>query len=98
VRNIGVSPDDEAILEATVNMAKRMGHELVAEGVETEAQREYLADKGCQYFQGFLFCRPLPADESKAVFPGSDQALRGQMGGFFAKAFLPCKKRFLWPV
>ncbi len=63
VRNIGVSPDDEAILEATVNMAKRMGHELVAEGVETEAQREYLVDKGCQYFQGFLFCRPLPASE-----------------------------------
>ncbi len=60
VRNIGLSPDDEAILEATVNMAKRMGHELVAEGVETEMQREYLAEKGCQYFQGFLFCRPLP--------------------------------------
>jgi len=67
VRNIGVSPDDEAILEATVNMAKRMGHELIAEGVETEAQREYLADKGCQYFQGFLFCRPLPADEIQGI-------------------------------
>lgn len=67
VRNIGVSPDDEAILEATVNMAKRMGHELVAEGVETEAQREYLADKGCQYFQGFLFCRPLPAAEIQSI-------------------------------
>ena len=61
VKNIGLSPDDEAILDATIDIAKRVGHKIVAEGVETEEQRRYLAAKDCEYFQGFLFCRPLPA-------------------------------------
>ena len=63
VKNIGLSPDDEAILDATIDMAKRVGHEIVAEGVETEEQRIYLAQKGCEYFQGFLFSRPVPGNE-----------------------------------
>lgn len=67
VKNIGLSPDDEAILDATIDIAKRVGHKIVAEGVETEEQRHYLAAKGCEYFQGFLFCRPLPAADIKEI-------------------------------
>jgi len=63
VKNIGLSPDDEAILDATIDMAKRVGHFIVAEGVETEGQRQYLTNKGCDYFQGYLFSRPLPVHE-----------------------------------
>ncbi|MFK8011016.1 MAG: EAL domain-containing protein [Marinicellaceae bacterium] len=63
VRNIGLNPEDEAILDATINIAKRLNRELVAEGVETEQQREYLLDRDCEYFQGFLFSRPLPPHE-----------------------------------
>ncbi len=67
VKNIGLSPDDEAILDATIDMAKRVGHEIVAEGVETEEQRIYLSQKGCEYFQGYLFSRPVPAQEIERI-------------------------------
>ncbi len=67
VKNIGLSPDDEAILDATIDMAKRVGHFIVAEGVETENQRQYLSQKGCDYFQGYLFSRPLPADKIEQI-------------------------------
>lgn len=67
VKNIGLSPDDEAILDATIDMAKRVGHEIVAEGVETEEQRVYLTQKGCEYFQGYLFCRPVTAIEIERI-------------------------------
>ncbi len=67
VKNIGLSPDDEAILDATIDMAKRVGHYIVAEGVETEEQRLYLSQKGCDYFQGYLYCRPVPAKEIERI-------------------------------
>jgi diguanylate cyclase (GGDEF)-like protein len=67
VKNIGLNPEDEAILDATINIAKRLNRKLVAEGVETEEQREYLLDKDCDYFQGFLFSRPLPIDQVEAL-------------------------------
>ncbi|WP_395376455.1 putative bifunctional diguanylate cyclase/phosphodiesterase [Marinicella sp. W31] len=75
VKNIGLSPDDEAIVEATVNMAKRLGHQLVAEGVETEEQRQYLKSRGCEYFQGYLFCRPLPKQEITSILERRRQLL-----------------------
>lgn len=63
VANIGLNPEDEAILDATINIAKRLNRKIIAEGVETEEQREYLLERECEYFQGFLFSRPLPEDE-----------------------------------
>ena len=44
-------------------MAEGMGLEVVAEGVETKEQCEFLVDAGCTQVQGFYFARPLPADE-----------------------------------
>ncbi len=67
VKNIGLNPEDEAILDATINIAKRLNRELVAEGVETEQQREYLLDRECEYFQGYLFSKPLPAEDIEAL-------------------------------
>ncbi|MBL4660271.1 MAG: bifunctional diguanylate cyclase/phosphodiesterase [Alcanivoracaceae bacterium] len=63
VCNIGLNPEDEAILDATIDIAKRLNRQIVAEGVETEEQREYLLERGCDYFQGFLFARPMPEEE-----------------------------------
>ena len=63
VANIGLNPEDEAILDATINIAKRLNRKIIAEGVETEEQREYLLERECEYFQGFLFSRPLPEED-----------------------------------
>jgi diguanylate cyclase (GGDEF)-like protein len=60
VRNIGVDPDDEAIVRATIDMAHRLKRAVVAEGVETEQHMEFLREHGCDELQGYLFCRPLP--------------------------------------
>ncbi len=60
VRNIGVDPDDEAIVRATIDMAHNLGRHVVAEGVEYEEHRDFLCKHGCEELQGYLFCRPLP--------------------------------------
>ncbi|MEO7053048.1 MAG: EAL domain-containing protein [Rhodanobacter sp.] len=59
VRNIGVDPDDEAIVRATIEMAHRLNRAVVAEGVETEQHLQFLRDHRCDELQGYLFCRPL---------------------------------------
>jgi EAL domain-containing protein (putative c-di-GMP-specific phosphodiesterase class I) len=61
VRNIGVDPDDEAIVRATIGMAHNLGRHVVAEGVEIEQHLDFLRAEGCEELQGYLFCRPLPA-------------------------------------
>ena len=63
VRNIADSAHDQAIVEAIVLMAHKLGLMVVAEGVETEAQRKVLAAAGCDYGQGYLFARPMPFSE-----------------------------------
>jgi diguanylate cyclase (GGDEF)-like protein len=60
VRNIGIDPDDEAIVRATIEMAHRLKREVVAEGVEMEQHLQFLRDNHCDELQGYLFCRPLP--------------------------------------
>lgn len=59
VRNIGVDPDDEAIVRATIEMAHRLKRAVVAEGVEIEQHMEFLREHDCDVLQGYLFSRPL---------------------------------------
>ncbi|WP_369929976.1 putative bifunctional diguanylate cyclase/phosphodiesterase [Xanthomonas sp. NCPPB 2632] len=61
VRNIGVDPDDEAIVKATIDVAHQLKRAVVAEGVEIEQHLQFLRSNGCEELQGYLFCRPLPA-------------------------------------
>lgn len=65
VNDIAVDGIDRAIVHASLYLSRALGTETVAEGVETEAQREQLVRMGCQKLQGYLFARPQPAD----VFP-----------------------------
>jgi diguanylate cyclase (GGDEF)-like protein/PAS domain S-box-containing protein len=62
-RNLQPGSDDMALCEAIIVMAHKLGLQVVAEGVETEAQRDLLLAAGCDYAQGYLFSRPLPPEE-----------------------------------
>jgi diguanylate cyclase (GGDEF)-like protein/PAS domain S-box-containing protein len=62
VRNMSAGSDDLALCEAIIVMAHRLGIKVVAEGVETRQQYELLRAAGCDYAQGYLFSRPVPAE------------------------------------
>ena len=61
VNDIHVDMDDKAIVDAVIGLGHSLNLEVVAEGVEEVEQHEYLRDKGCDFIQGFLFAKPLPA-------------------------------------
>ncbi|MYN06535.1 EAL domain-containing protein [Pseudoduganella aquatica] len=61
IREVTVDPGAAALVDAIIAMAHSLGLEVVAEGVETEAQLAYLARRRCDQIQGYVFSRPLPA-------------------------------------
>jgi diguanylate cyclase (GGDEF)-like protein/PAS domain S-box-containing protein len=67
VRDMANDLSDRAIAEAIIVMAHKLGMQVVAEGIETEAQRDLLAAAGCNYGQGYLFARPMPQAEFAAL-------------------------------
>lgn len=60
VRDLGRDPDSEAICLAILRMAQGLGLSVIAEGVETAQQRDWLVERGCDELQGYLFARPQP--------------------------------------
>lgn len=63
VRNLEEDSDDLVLCEAIIVMAHKLGIKVIAEGIETAAQQQLLCTAGCNYGQGYLFSRPVPADE-----------------------------------
>tara|TARA_R110001599_G_scaffold46871_1_gene136810 strand:+ start:4305 stop:7172 length:2868 start_codon:yes stop_codon:yes gene_type:complete len=66
VRNIHLEGKDAAIVRTIINMALTLGMKVIAEGVETERQRDFLFNNGCTLYQGFLLGRPVPASQFEA--------------------------------
>lgn len=66
INDILTHPKDAAIAKMLISLASSMGISVVAEGVETEAQRDYLASHDCHKYQGYLFSRPLPIVQLEA--------------------------------
>jgi len=69
-RNLAPGSNDMALSEAIILMAHKLGLKVIAEGVETEEQRSLLAAAGCDFGQGYLFSRPVPANEFDALLIG----------------------------
>ena len=66
VRNLERDSNDMALCEAIIVMAHKLGLKVIAEGVESLAQRDFLTRAGCDYGQGYLFSRPVPPEEFEA--------------------------------
>ncbi len=66
VHNILRDADDAAIAEMVISLANNMGLEVIAEGVETQAQRDFLAGLGCRNYQGYLYSLSLPVPAFEA--------------------------------
>ena len=63
VEEIGQDGDGAIICDATIGLAHNLGLKVIAEGVETQEQTDYLHRQGCDLMQGYLYSRPIPADE-----------------------------------
>ena len=63
VRDVLTDPNDAVIACTIVTLARSLGLDVIAEGVETEAQRDFLAQNGCHDFQGYYFSRPLAIEQ-----------------------------------
>ncbi len=68
MRNIASDRNDSAIVKAIIAMARSMGIELTAEGIEEVQQSEHLLAYGCRWGQGYLFGHPMPAEKLEPLF------------------------------
>ena len=67
VRDLGQDPDDETLVRTIITMAHNLNLKVVAEGVETEEQYDFVRQHHCDSVQGFLYGRPLPIDDLRAL-------------------------------
>nr|MDP2192591.1 EAL domain-containing protein [Rhodoferax sp.] len=67
VRDITTDPGDAAIVRTIIGMANNLGLDVIAEGVETQQQRDFLERNGCYAYQGYLFSKPVPIEEFEAL-------------------------------
>jgi len=67
VRDIESNISNQVIVSTIINMAQNLNLNVIAEGVETESQRNSLLEKGCKHYQGYLFSKPVPIAEFEAL-------------------------------
>ena len=67
VLSSGITHRDEVVVQTIIGMANNLEMEVIAEGVETEDQRAFLEQNGCQLYQGYLLSEPVPIEEFEAL-------------------------------
>jgi EAL domain-containing protein (putative c-di-GMP-specific phosphodiesterase class I) len=67
VHDLATDANDRAIVRTIITMAHNLDMSVIAEGIETEEQRQYLLDNGCAHYQGYLFSKPVPIDAFEAL-------------------------------
>ena len=70
VRNLGARATDDVIVQTIIGMGRNLDLEVIAEGVETEAQKAILAGHGCDLYQGYLLARPMPVADFERSLGG----------------------------
>jgi diguanylate cyclase (GGDEF)-like protein/PAS domain S-box-containing protein len=81
IRDVAVNPDDAAITTAIISMAKSLHLQVIAEGVENEAQMSFLRTHQCDEIQGYYFSKPLTADKVADKLRGDSPQARAQANG-----------------
>jgi EAL domain-containing protein (putative c-di-GMP-specific phosphodiesterase class I) len=76
IRDLATNPRQASIVSGIINLARSIGMQIVAEGVEEEAQRAILEALDCDLIQGYLFSRPLPAMEFAELYKAKAMATR----------------------
>ncbi|MCG8049626.1 MAG: EAL domain-containing protein [Candidatus Thiodiazotropha endolucinida] len=76
IRDIPENADDVTITSAIIAMAHQLNLGVVAEGVESQRQLDFLHQQGCEMAQGYFFSKPLPAEEFEAMLVGNDNKVR----------------------
>ena len=77
VQDLLTDDNDAAIAATIISLGHSLGLQVVAEGVETRAQRDFLARQGCDRYQGFLFGRPMPIEQLEACLDAGDARRAG---------------------
>ncbi|MGY1722479.1 putative bifunctional diguanylate cyclase/phosphodiesterase [Blastococcus sp. SYSU DS0533] len=85
VAGIDTDPRGRALVASVVDLGRALGMDVVAEGVETEAQLAELQAMGCSYLQGYLFGRPMPFAELRALLASFDDSVLDVRGGVASK-------------
>ena len=78
VRNLGQRASDDVIVQTIIGMASNLGLDVMAEGVETLEQKEFLAFHGCRFYQGYLFGRPMLVAQLEALLNAQHAVLENQ--------------------
>jgi diguanylate cyclase (GGDEF)-like protein/PAS domain S-box-containing protein len=76
VENLALDSDESALCEAVTVMAHKLGLKVIAEGVENPLQRDLLLASGCDYAQGFLYSKPLPANDFEHLLYSDKRAVK----------------------
>ncbi len=80
VQDITTDPSDAGLVDTIITMAEHLGLEVVAEGVETQEQLDFLRAKGCELFQGYYFCRPQSVEDFEELLSKRVTYTKGSTG------------------